>query len=115
MIMIKKTIESLIKLIFRGVIPIVFFVGGVFLFITRVSPWGVILGLPTIVIGMVMMIYTYDEVISKKVVETSEELTRCSVCGKLTPRQPGVDPRDTFCSVCKTDIKENITKEEKKE
>jgi hypothetical protein len=109
--MAKKAAEALVKLIFRGLIPIVFFGGGVALFVTRASPWGVVLGLPAIVIGMVMMIYTYDEVISKKVYPLADELTRCAVCGRLTPRVAGVNPKDTICSPCNADISEEIEKE----
>lgn len=109
--MAKKAAEALVKLIFRGIIPIVLFVGGIVLFVTRTSPWGVVLGLPAIVIGMVMVIYTYDEVISKKVHPLADELTRCAVCGRLTPRMAGVNPEDTICFECKEDISEEIEKE----
>ncbi len=53
-----------IILFFRLLIPIVLLISGVVLFVSRVSAWGVILGLPLIVIGAVTVIYTYDEIIS---------------------------------------------------
>jgi phage FluMu protein Com len=60
--------------------------------------------MPMIIIGSVMVIYTYDEVIKRTVIPMSEELTRCALCGKLTPRVAGISPEDTICSRCKKEV-----------
>lgn len=69
--MVKKTKSDqhwvCIALFFRLLIPIVLLVSGVVLFVSNVSVWGLILGLPLIVIGAVLVIYTYDEIASIKV------------------------------------------------
>jgi hypothetical protein len=92
------------------VIPVVFLVSGVVLFISNKSLWGVVLGMPMIIIGGVMVIYTYDEVITKKTQPLSEELARCGLCNKLTPRPPGINPEDVICSRCKKEVLEGIEK-----
>ena len=109
----KRNLESLVKLIFRGLIPMTALISGVVLFVSEVSGWGVILGIPMIVIGMVMLIFTYDEAIGKKIDEMSEQFVRCAVCGKLTPRQPKIVPEDTICSQCKKEISSGIKKVDK--
>ena len=112
--MAKKTAEAIIKLLFRGIIPLASLISGVVLFVSEVSGWGLILGIPMIIIGMIMLIYTYDEAIQKKVISLSEELTRCSVCGKLTPRVAGKNPEDMICNVCKKKISKVIAQEKRR-
>lgn len=39
----------------------------------RIAGWGIILGLPMVVFGVVFLIYTYDEALSKSVEEFPDE------------------------------------------
>jgi hypothetical protein len=100
--------ELVIKLIFRGLIPIVLLVCGVVLFVSRAAIWNVILGLPLIVFGVTTLIYTYDEVISKKVdasqpkfVIFESKYVRCFACGKKIRRVPGEWEEDAICRGCR--------------
>lgn len=52
-----------IILFFRLLIPIILLVCGVIIFVARISIWNLILGLPLIVIGAILVIYTYDEIV----------------------------------------------------
>ena len=51
-----------IILFFKLLIPIVLLISGVALFVSEVSFLGILLGLPLIIIGSVLVIYTYDEI-----------------------------------------------------
>jgi hypothetical protein len=103
--------ERMIKLVFRGIIPIVFLISGIALLGLRISGWGTILGIPLVVFGSVFLIYTYDEVVSKHVESIAPKLTTtpCSVCGKPTPKVNILSPEDTICDDCKVKIKKGIT------
>ncbi len=97
-----------IKLIFRGLIPIVLVVGGIVLMTLRLSVWGLVLGIPMIIIGVVFLIYTYDAVVSERILPFSDKFVNCSVCGKLTPLSPATDPQDAICATCKADIENGL-------
>ena len=58
--------KLVIKLIFRCLIPLVILVSGVVVFSVRLSVWSALLGIPMVIIGMVLAIYTYDEVVRDK-------------------------------------------------
>lgn len=101
--------ESVIKLIFRGLIPIILLAGGLFLLDLPISVWSVILGLPVTVIGVALLIFTYDEVVSKKIIPSQprfvvfeSKYVKCFVCGKKTPRVPGEWEEDIVCPKCKS-------------
>lgn len=93
--------ESVVRLVFRGLLPIVLVGGGVWLLTSKLSGWNIILGIPMTIIGMVFLIYTYDEVVSNKIQPLSQELVRCRRCGRLTPRMLGVSRKETICLSCK--------------
>lgn len=63
--------ESIIKLILKTVVPIFILSGGIALLTLRISGWSIIFGLPMVVIGVVFLIYTYDEVVSSKLGDDS--------------------------------------------
>ena len=52
-----------IILFFRLLIPLVLLVCGVIIFVAQISVLNLILGLPLIVVGVVLVIYTYDEIV----------------------------------------------------
>ncbi len=52
-----------IILFFRLLIPIVLLVCGVIIFVAQISALNLLLGLPLIVIGAVLVIYSYDEIV----------------------------------------------------
>lgn len=55
-------VEEFLKLLFKGLFPLVFFVGGVVVLVSRIPGWGLILGLPMTVIGSALLINTFDEI-----------------------------------------------------
>jgi len=56
-----------IRLIYKGLIPIVLVLGGIAILALRIQGWSLFLGLPMVVIGVIIMIYTYDEIAQKHI------------------------------------------------
>jgi hypothetical protein len=63
--------ESIVKLILKTVVPISILSGGIALLTLRIAGWSIIFGLPMVVIGIVFLIYTYDEIVSSKLGDNS--------------------------------------------
>lgn len=57
-----KHIERLTIITLRAVIPLALLGGGLALFVLRIAGWSIVFGLPMIVIGVVFLIYTYDDI-----------------------------------------------------
>jgi len=106
--------ERVIKLLFRGLVPMLMLVAGVILMTSEISGWNLIIGTPITILGTVFLVFTYDEVIAKKVTPLSQELTRCASCSKLTPRVAGVNPEDTICPRCKQKVSSRLSKEKQR-
>jgi len=58
--------EETVKLIFRGLIPVVFLVSGVVILGLKLPGWSLFIGLPLTIFGTVFLIYSYDEILGKK-------------------------------------------------
>ncbi|MDO8341410.1 MAG: hypothetical protein Q7T59_05550 [Candidatus Woesebacteria bacterium] len=58
--------ESIVKLVLKTVVPIFILIGGIALLTLRIAGWSIIFGLPMVVIGVVFLIYTYDEIVSSR-------------------------------------------------
>jgi len=102
-----------IILIFKGLIPIVILASGITLLALRITGWSLLLGLPITIIGVVFLIYIYDDIASKQIgtVPEEPELTVCSVCGEPTPLLLGIAKEDTICPSCKRKIEGGMNKE----
>lgn len=59
-------LESIVKLVLKTVVPIFILIGGIALLTLRIAGWSIIFGLPMVVIGVVFLIYTYDEIVSSR-------------------------------------------------
>lgn len=100
-------LEETVQLVFRGLIPIVLLAGGLFLLDLRIFGWSLFFGLPTTVAGVALLIFTYDEVMGKKIGEipprfAESKAVNCFICGRETPRIPGEWVEDTICPKCKS-------------
>ena len=58
--------DQLIRMILRVIVGMGLLVGGLVLLALRIAGWSIIIGLPMIIFGSVFVIYTYDEVLSRK-------------------------------------------------
>lgn len=92
--------EGIIRLVLKGLLPVVLVFSGLALLYLNLSGWSIILGLPMLVIGSVFIIYTYDDIFQKRIEPIRGALTNCIVCGKPTPIIAGVDKGKTVCHKC---------------
>lgn len=66
--------EEVVRLIFRGLIPIILLSGGLILLTLKIPGWSLIFGLPITIIGTVFLIYTYDYFVNRKFGEDNSDL-----------------------------------------
>ena len=59
--------ERLVLIILRVFACVAFLIGGLVLLALRIAGWSIIFGLPMVIFGSVFMIYTYDEVLSRRI------------------------------------------------
>lgn len=60
-------LQSLIILLVKVAGPGMMVITGLILLALRIAGWSLILGLPTTIIGIVLLIYIYDDIITKKI------------------------------------------------
>ena len=94
---------KIIKLIFRGLIPLCLVISGTAIFLMKISVWSLFIGLPMTLFGFVFTIYSFDE-FSQKTVDGIEEVVNCSICGKPTPKEIGLAEEETICPSCEVRI-----------
>lgn len=102
--------EERVRLVFKGLIPIILFIGGIVVLVSGVAGWNMILGIPITIIGLAILINVFDE-ISSFVILPKHYLASCAICGKATPALPGIPENDTICAKCKREIKQTVNKE----
>jgi hypothetical protein len=90
--LITKTIPAI-------VLSLVLFFGGVWLLALRIPGWSLFLGLPAVQIGIIFLIFTFDEVMRGKVGSDSLQMLSCSVCGK--PTLAPAWQKEKICGECK--------------
>lgn len=95
--------EEFLKLLFKGLIPIIFFIGGVVILISRISGWSLILGLPVTIIGIAILINVFDEITSSIILPRSH-ITACMVCKKPTLVIPGIAEDQMICAKCRQNL-----------
>lgn len=59
-------IQNLLYTLMIAFLPLVLIVGGAIILISKMPGWSLILGLPMVVIGVVFLIYAYDEAVTRK-------------------------------------------------
>ena len=102
-------IDYLIKLVARIIMPIIMLIGGIILLSLHLPGWSIILGLPVSIFGVIFMIYTYDEVITKSVVNKEKDLKMCPICKKVYPVGKNGRTEDFICNDCREKIIGNIS------
>ena len=95
-------LEEAVKLILRFLIPTILLISGIVLLTFSYSPWGTIIGFPMLIIGVVFLIYTYDEVICKETINTlSGYYIKCLDCGRYLPDINDFPSENILCPSCK--------------
>lgn len=90
----------MIKTIFKVIASLGLFLGGIILLALRIPFWSLFLGLPSIQIGIVFIIFAFDKLSQKEIDEELTEIHQvpCALCGEPTfTRGPEVRG---ICSGC---------------
>lgn len=101
----------MLRITARILISLVLFAGGIALLALRIPGWSLILGLPAVQIGIIFLIFTFDEVARGKVGPDSLHMVRCSVCGK--PTLAPYWQKEKICRACQKKIAQKLKKEKK--
>ncbi|AKM83142.1 hypothetical protein A2422_03825 [Candidatus Woesebacteria bacterium RIFOXYC1_FULL_31_51] len=88
------------KQISRYIAPMILFAGGVWLLSLRIPGWSMILGLPAIQIGIIFVIFNFDNS-SKEILDLSRyHIVKCDICNDPTAAPMG--EIHEVCPSCRT-------------
>ncbi len=68
----------------RYTISLLLFAGGVWIFTLRIPVWSLILGVPSIQVGMMLLIVSFDQVAERTAGLQRYYIVPCEVCGNPT-------------------------------
>ena len=97
---------DLVQLIFRGAVPILtgtaLLIGGIWLLTLPLPGWKLILGLPAAQLGIVVLMFAFDDVTKKHLHPENYEILICPYCSNenLVNRQTP----SMFCGKCQKKI-----------
>jgi energy-coupling factor transporter transmembrane protein EcfT len=103
--------SSLMPFVLQIIICLSLLGGGIVILALRIPGWSLLLGLPTIAIGIIFLIFTLDNVARKKLGEDCLQTVLCSVCGQPTPSPSWQNEK--ICFECEKKLEKKL-KEEKK-
>lgn len=100
----------MIKTILTVFVSLGLFVGGIVLLALRIPFWSLFLGLPSVQIGIVFIIFAFDKLSQEEIERELTEVHQvpCALCGQPTfTRGPEVKG---ICSVCDRKLLEKMGK-----
>jgi len=101
----KHHLEHILKIFFKGLIPLSLLFSGIVLLISKVSGWSLIAGLPLVVFGLVFSIYSYDEFLREEENFSYSSPKKCSICGRKTYNFEKIKGK-IVCRDCKASLKD---------
>lgn len=102
----KSLLYFLIRQLPRLIISLTLFIGGIIILSLRISGWGLFLGLPATQVGLIFLIFTFDEIAKRRVGPQSFHLLSCSVCGQPTPAPSW--QKEKVCEECQSKIAKKL-------
>jgi hypothetical protein len=102
----KEEVNSLLDfLIIR--LPAIFlslslFIGGIVILFLKLPGWSIILGIPAVQIGLIFLIFSFDEIARKRYGPSSLKDVRCLNCGKPFLIRWG--DQNEICPECQKEI-----------
>lgn len=108
---------EILQLIFRSVVPLVsgmtLLLGGIWLLTLPLPGWKLILGLPAAQLGIVLLMFAFDDITKKHLHPENFEILICPYCAhqNLVLRET----RETYCGNCQKKIKNPQAEEEYEE
>ena len=94
------------KIAARLLIPIILFLGGITLLALRIPGWSLFLGLPATQIGIIFLIFTFDEIAQNKIGPNGLHQISCSVCGK--PTLAPYWQKEKICRQCRKKLTQKL-------
>lgn len=85
------------------------FIGGIILLALKIPGWSIFFGLPATQLGIIFLIFTFDEIARTKVGPDGLHLIPCSICGK--PIIAPLGKEEDICEDCQAKIKKKLKKE----
>lgn len=100
--------EFFIKSLPSLLVSFLLFGGGIVLLALRIPGWSLFLGLPSVQIGIVFLIYTFESVGRRRSVLPTEEyhFVSCLVCGQQTQAPKYIQKR--ICDDCQVKIAQKV-------
>ncbi|MBU0618693.1 hypothetical protein KKD62_00490 [Patescibacteria group bacterium] len=77
----------------------VLFIGGIGLLYLRIPKWSLFLGVPTIQLGIIFLILTFDKIIQSRTSPERLHIIPCSICNNPTPIS--LDKKGAICDICR--------------
>lgn len=96
----KTPVNQLGQTVFAFIISICLFLGGIAILALRIPGWSLILGLPSIQIGIVFSIFSFDKIIREKTNLDHMHLVDCIICGLPTPAFKNQNKKQHVCKEC---------------
>lgn len=67
-------LQSLIILLVKVVGPAILVITGLILLALRIAGWSLVFGLPVTIIGVVLLVFVYDDILTRKLSHTHHDL-----------------------------------------
>jgi len=112
----KLTNQSFLVYFFTHQLPRLFlcltlFAGGIIILALRIPGWSLFLGLPATQIGLIFLIFSFDDFARQKVGSESLHMVHCVTCGK--PTLASFWQEEKICRQCQGKIEKQAEKKEK--
>jgi hypothetical protein len=77
--------------------------GGIIILALRIAGWSLLIGLPTVILGIIFLIFTLDNLAREKFGKESTQIVLCSICGRPTPAPSWQNEK--ICPECEKKLK----------
>ena len=88
------------------ILALTLFLGGILLLSLNLPGWSLILGLPAVQIGIIFLIFSFDEIAREKVGPVGLRSIPCSICGDQVVVRKGV--QEAICEDCQQKISQKL-------
>lgn len=109
MLRLSRQLAIVIRHSLNTFLSLAIFIGGIFIFLSRIPGWSLFLGLIFIPIGAVFIIFNIDEVARKIFAPPEYKMTKCSVCQKITFAKER--EKNAICGYCREEEIDQLLKE----
>ena len=101
--------ENRLSCYFSVLVSLTLFIGGLILLSLRIPGWSLFLGLPSIQVGIIFLIFSLDQLARRKAGVQSLQILECSIC-----RQPTITPKwkkEVICDNCEKEVAKKVLRQ----